>query len=188
MLSHIGRDKAAASLVVFLVVLTALTVLFYQTVYVEQQTDLEEKRQTLFLRQQDLARLETFLQRHGNDSAAEEALKKHTEWSRRLLPDELRTGDFLSDLQGYMLRSKVKVIGLTPGVSEQKEGFCRQRIEMTVEGDYFQLLDFIRLLEQQDRFVIVENISGQVQESGILRGHIVLYIFARIIEKDGAGK
>lgn len=37
MLSHIGRDKAAASLVVFLVVLTALTVLFYQTVYVEQQ-------------------------------------------------------------------------------------------------------------------------------------------------------
>ena len=180
MLSHIGRDKAAASLVVFLVVLTALTVLFYQTVYVEQQTDLEEKRRTLFLRQQDLARLETFLQRHGNDSAAEEALKKHTEWSRRLLPDELRTG--------YMLRSKVKVIGLTPGVSEQKEGFCRQRIEMTVEGDYFQLLDFIRLLEQQDRFVIVENISGQVQESGILRGHIVLYIFARIIEKDGAGK
>ena len=155
MLSHIGRDKAAASLVVFLVVLTALTVLFYQTVYVEQQTDLEEKRRTLFLRQQDLARLETFLQRHGNDSAAEEALKKHTEWSRRLLPDELRTGDFLSDLQGYMLRSKVKVIGLTPGVSEQKEGFCRQRIEMTVEGDYFQLLDFIRLLEQQDRFVIV---------------------------------
>ena len=187
-LSKVGRDGGGVSFVAFLTVLAALTVLFYQMVYVEQQADLEEKRRTLLLRQQDLARLEAFLQRRRDDSASEEALKKHAEWSRRLLPDELRTSDFLGDLQGYMLRSQVKVIGLTPGVPEQNEGFCRQRIELTVEGDYFQILDFIRLLEQQNRFVTIENISGQVKDTGILHGRFDLCIFARYIEPGGAGK
>ena len=188
MLSKVGQDRGIASFVAFLAVLAALTVLFYQTVYVDQLADLEEKRRTLLLRQQDLMRLEAFSQRYRDDSAAEEALKKHAEWSRRLLPDELRTGDFLSEIQGYMLRSQVKVIGLTPNVVEQKEGFCRQRVELMVEGNYFQLLDFIRLLEQQNRFVTIENISGQVKDTGILCGRFDLYIFARCIEQSGAGK
>lgn len=188
MLLKRSRDKGAASLVAFFLVLTALTVLFYQMIYVEQRAELEEKRRTLLLRQEDLARLEEFSQRYHDDNASEEALQKHTAWSRRLLPDTLQTGDFLSELQGYLLRTQVKIIGLTPNVPEQKEGFCRQRIELTVEGDYFQMLAFIHLLEQKERFVAIDNLFGQVKEAGILRGRFALYIFARRIEHGEAGK
>lgn len=186
--SHGGFPKGAAAFMALFAMLAALTVLFYQAVYVEQQATLAELHRMLLLRRQDLASIEAFSKRHWDFDAAEAALKNHADWSRSLLPDALETSDFLSELQSHVLRSQVNVIGLTPGAAELQEGFCRQRIELTVEGDYFQWFDFIRLLEAQARFVAIENISGEVKAAGILRGHVVLYIFARHIEEEGAGK
>lgn len=186
--SHVRLPKGAAAFMALLAVLTALTVLFYRTVYVEQQAVLAEQQRVLLQRREELARWEAFSKRHRDASAEEEALKQHTDWSRHLLPDILGTGDFLSELQSCMLRSQVNVIGLAPGAEEQQEGFCRQRIELTVEGGYFEWLNFLRLLEQQTRFVAIETLSGQVKAPGILRGHVALYIFARRIGEEGAGK
>ena len=188
MLLKMSRERGAASFVIFFVLLAAMTVLFYQMVYVAQRDEIEEKRRMLLSRQQDLARLDEFSRRSFDGNASEEALQKHTAWSRRLLPDTLQTGDFLSELQGDLLRSHVKLVALIPHIPEQKEGFCRQRIELTVEGDYFQMLAFIHRLEQKERFLSIDNLFGQVKEAGILCGRFELYIFARRIERGGAGK
>ena len=154
--------RSKGSFLLLLGVLAGLTLFFYQFLYLPQQAELEEKRQ------QVIARLNAL-----------NKLKDHARWESQLLPEQLNTGDFLSELQIYMLRTKIRITGLKPLPPERNEGFFQQKVELGIEGDYFQILDFLRLLEQGTRFTNVKNVSGEVKEQGIFSGHIDLYIFAR---------
>lgn len=170
-------DKSRYVIVAALLLL--LTGLFYQFIYGPQRLALESKRQQLALLQRQLAGLNSFLAQHGDLALYESKLQGHDGWSQQLLPAELDTSEFIGSLQRHVLRTRVKLVGLRPEPPVNKDGFFRQKIEVAVEGDYFQLLDFIKLLEQGPRFVMIENIAGQVKEQGIFSGRMALYIFAR---------
>lgn len=180
--------RSKGSFLLLLGVLAGLTLFFYQFLYLPQQAELEEKRQQVTVRLNALNELEEFTQQHADLAAYETALKDHARWGSQLLPERLNTGDFLSELQIYMLRTKIRITGLKPSPPERNEGFFQQKIELGIEGDYFQILDFLRLLEQGTRFTNMKNVSGEVKERGIFSGHIDLYIFARQNDSREEGK
>lgn len=63
--------------------------------------------------------------------------------------------------------------------SERNGGPARQRLRISVRGDYFALLDFLFLLEQGGRFARVEAVRGRVDDAGVFQGTLEVWIYAR---------
>ena len=158
--------------------LVGVALAFHQFVHLPQRAALEEKQQQTADMERQIREAKAFFAQREDPAAYAKALAARRERNERLLPPSMETSDFLGDIEAGAALSGVRVTGVKPGKVAPEGGLFQQKIEVSTEGDYFQILDFLSRLEQGQRFVTVERLSGSARGQGVFACQIGLLIYA----------
>lgn len=114
------------------------------------------------------------------------ALRELSEVIKGILPDEKDVNNLVRRLQAFSESSEVRIRGLkkksAASSSGQQTAFDRVAYTLTLEGDAFELLDFLDLIETNPRFMRVPSLRlssasrTQVEEEGFAAHQIQLDI------------
>ena len=173
--------RARIRFLIIVVLSVALGVSFRGFIYEPQCERLMDMKNEISSLRQNLAKIESFRQKHPDTAAEMQELAKRIEFLKKLLPENLSAGAFLLKIDSYAKAADITLSGFTSGAPEIVDGIARERIRLTVKGDYFALLDFVYALEQGGRFVILNAVRGTAGDDGIFTGTIDISIFANKI-------
>ncbi len=162
----------------FCALLLGAVAVFHQFVFLPQREALAEKEQQTVDMEHQIRATKAFLAQREDLASWGKELAARRARNERLLPRAMGTSAFFGDLEVWAAQSQVRVTGVKPQEIVADGGLFRQRMEVSLEGDYFQILDFLFLLEQGRRFVAVERLSGDVGEAGTFACRAGLSIYA----------
>ena len=94
----------------------------------------------------------------------------------RMLPLEPQVGEFLTQSENSAKTSGVQFVSLKPGQMANKGGYRELSLELTIRGNYFQTMNFLKRIEEGPRFVAVTNVTMQSQ-SGQIQSKIWVSIY-----------
>ncbi len=161
-------------------VLVLLFFLFvHQPLMASRAAEQEKQQQSEMLYRQ----VANFKNAHINESDPGQSLEVRKKQTDAHLPDALQQREFLQALQRIAAGNGVHITQVKPERLVEGEGFAYIPIALTVETDYFSLLDFLRELENMDRFVRITEFSV-AQDKGKLRCEIKLSIYVSRLEKS----
>lgn len=120
----------------------------------ERETLLTEARED----RRQAAEAQAFLDAHLDRDAYYKTLSEREKRARLALPSDLEKIDFTTELAENAEKSGLKVLAL----SEEKphargNGLTELTIKVTLEGDYFALMDFLDAMEKSDRFAALKE-------------------------------
>lgn len=126
------------------------------------------------------------------------ALRELSQVIKGILPDEKDVNNLVRRLQAFSQSSEVRIRGLKKksAVSSngQQTAFDRVAYTLTLEGDAFELLDFLDLIETNPRFMRVPSLRlnsasrTQVEEDGFAAHQIQLDIETFVYEPTNDAK
>lgn len=120
----------------------------------------------------DMAAVMNFRNVHRDMEAYQKELAEHDARSEKALPAKLVQGEFLQDLQQKALKSQVRLHKVAPVPLQTAKGshdadrthgadgtggLQEMAVTIECEGSYFALLDFLRLLQQSERVLCIEE-------------------------------
>ena len=103
--------------------------------------------------------LENFIKNHPNRGDYLNELKARQDYVASLLPENMEPGDFIALLQQKAVANKVSIMGINPGEEYQEKNYCCLPWEISVEGDYFSLLDYLLQLPYTNYFQELRYVS-----------------------------
>ncbi len=127
-------------------------------------------------------RVANFKNAHIGEERPEAALEARKKQADENLPETMQQGEFLATLQRTASDNGIHIREIKPGKLEEREGYASLPITLTVQADYFSLLDFLRNLEKLNRFVSMSDFSV-TQEKGNLRCTMKFSIYASRLDK-----
>lgn len=124
--------------------------------------------------------LTNFEKNHRNVEDFAALIESRLVETRALLPAESLQDAFAAEVYQIADKNKILVdsiqIGDVEGVEADNKNFFRQSVKLKVEGDYISMLNLIREILDDKRFVTVDNISLESSEN-VLSGDIELSIY-----------
>ncbi len=128
-----------------------------------------------------------FKNRHGDLSKLMLDLNEQRNDLERALPPQLSQGEFINYMQSTALAHQIRLLEITPNTPTRDEALpiTRLPIRVHIECTYFELLDFLKALEQSERFIDIKNFKAtSTSEGARLNCELELMIFAAEIEED----
>ena len=183
LLDRLAKASPAAKVAVFLGAAVVLGGLYYYLFY----ADLSSERQTLVSQRKSLAEQERKLQQRKKDYAkllqtkleVEEELKKNAV----KLPGSSELPAFFVHLQTQANAASVRTNDWARKSETPVESYVKVPVEIEVEGDFYQLLQYFKLLSETPRIISVENLTikrpGESRRGadGTLTAHFVASTF-----------
>ena len=127
--------------------------------------------------ERDLVALENFMNAHRDLDAFSQETAKHQSLSMRAMPEELEQGAFLEFLQRLAIGNQMELLGVIPGKSVQEKDVLALPVQVKLSCNYYQLLDFLKGLQDGERFLQIRNARIH-SEDGRLLCQLDLAIFA----------
>ena len=87
----------------------------------------------------------------------------------RILPNDEEVNQFYADLNDYVREAEVQLTDLTPGAAGKVSSFNKSEYKLSFSAGFHELLHFINLIENHQRFVTVSSLrikSGR-EEDGV---------------------
>lgn len=106
---------------------------------------------------EQLAEVMQYQKNHDNYEAYEKEIQDRLKILDAKIPGKLATGLFVTELQKLASERDVQLVGLVPDKAEESADFCRQVIHITVRGDFFSLVHFIRGVENSRMLVSINK-------------------------------
>ena len=107
--------------------------------------------------------------------------------AERALPQQFFQGEFINYIQSTAIEKGVRLISLTPGTVEsaadQSLPLVRLPLRIKIECDYFRLLDFLKALEESERFINIESFTATSRDDR-LDCELNVILFALDEEED----
>ena len=100
-----------------------------------------------------LMRIEEHQQQMLTDVQAEEKMRRRMMQAAAALPDESGQGAFVRHAEQTARQSGVSIEGIAPRAPIEEEDVVIQPIEFRFSGGYFQILSFLRALQEGERAV-----------------------------------
>jgi Tfp pilus assembly protein PilO len=97
----------------------------------------------------------------------------------RMLPNTGDIGAFLLQLQAAAKQSNVQLSQVRPGQASNMNNLGNIPVELKIKGSYFQVLDFLRLLENETRFVKIISINLHAQ-GDLLESKLALLVYSYV--------
>lgn len=163
-----------------LCLLIIISCLFYLLLYLPQLDKIAVQQERLVEKEESIRRAESFHEAHADTEEYERTMLANMQAADARLPDAMQQGDFLSMLQAAALKQGILLRGVVPGQEEQKTGYKAKPVQLTIEGNYFQLLDFLQELESEARFVRLDSmvIDKAARDGRGLLCHLQISIYA----------
>lgn len=127
-------------------------------------------------------KIANFKNAHMGEASPEAALETRRQQVDANLPEAMQQGGFLAMLQRTATEDGVHIREIKPEKLEEREGYAALPITLTIQADYFSLLDFLRDIEKLERFVSISDFSV-VEEKGKLRCTMKFFIYAIRLDK-----
>ena len=158
---------------------TLLLLAFYFFVHLPLQELCEERSSKAIRLHQEAMAVQNFQNAHLDEQAYKQELTERLERAEKALPPHLGQGAFLGRIQRVALGTGLKLEQALPQERQQVEACVALPVQLKVAGDYFQLLDFLQRLREDERFYQLRQLKVKAAgESGKLEADILLVMFA----------
>jgi Tfp pilus assembly protein PilO len=98
------------------------------------------------------------------------------------LSDSQKVSPYIEELNSFAASAKVSLASIKTQNLEKRDNLLVQPLELSLEGNYFQLFEFTKLIESTKRTFVIKNIiikPGRIDESGIT-AVIILEIYLNL--------
>lgn len=161
----------------FVLGLAIVVMVFYTYVYQSQQQCLAQLNTDLQMTKQKVQVLEGFLAQHPDLKQYEKELQDKTDLVNSKLPADKDISSFIMQIEDSAKKTNVKLNRVKPIGEENKENYRGIKVELDITGDYFQTLEFLKKLEQLQRFNTVTDMSVQAKDE-ILNSKLSLLVYS----------
>ena len=125
----------------------------------EQRFQIQELREKCRTQQLRLQEAECYGRDHPEPEKHLRDLQRQLALVRLQIPGQPEVGAFAAHLEQAAQASGVWMVALRPAPTVVKNGFQATDIELTIRGDYFSLLTFLRKMEETPRQSTVSGID-----------------------------
>ncbi|SEJ08923.1 Pilus assembly protein, PilO [Propionispira arboris] len=161
----------------FLLGVILLSVTVYTFVYVPRQQELLDLTATVTEKETSVISIENFMNEHPDMAAYEQELRKKNDFLSQMLPNNMELSSFLSEVEKMAAASQVTLLQIKPNKLISKDNYQEIPILLEFQGNYFQILHFLRQIEAARRFNKGSHLSIQTQD-GVLVCKLVLSIYS----------
>ena len=152
---------------------------FYAFVWLPQRAELREKEAAALELRREIERIAAFRRANPQPKDETEALLARETLLETMLPSRMDESGFFAETERRAKDAGLELRGIAPEQPALSDGLAREKVRLSVRGEYFALLDFIFALEQRGRFVKIDTLSGDVDDAGVFTGTLTLWIYAR---------
>ena len=164
-LSMDTMDKGEKYFAFAFMLMCFLSLLFYFCVYVPQENLLQQKKQIAFDKRAELINLRGFAARNKDIDIYVKDMEDRFHENQYLLPSKMNVSPFLNDIELYASESHVEVVGMEPGPIANGEGYSYQNIALNIKCGYFELMNFMEMMEREGRFINIKYIKASVDDT-----------------------
>ena len=169
--------KLIYQMIFFLLGVIFLSVTIYTFVYVPRQQKLLDLTAAVKEKETSVISIENFMNEHPDMPAYEQELQKKTDFLSQMLPNNMELSSFLSEVEKLAASNQVTLLQIKPNKLISKGNYQEIPILLEFQGDYFQILHFLRQIEAAQRFNTGSHLSVQMQD-GVLVCKLVLSIYS----------
>ncbi|EGO61910.1 type 4a pilus biogenesis protein PilO [Acetonema longum] len=156
LLSDKFRGKNAAILVGFIIFILPL---LYCFLIQPQQWQIETLLREYDTEEHNVRILEQFGRDYPDIDQRLSLLDKKTKELNRILPNEPDLENLLLYIEENMAKHRLKLLSLIPGKTIGKTSYREIKIEILLQGEYFDVMNFIKNLEDGPRLISMQGIS-----------------------------
>ena len=124
-----------------------------------------------------VSEIEAFALIHPNQDEYLVEVRNKLDSANRLLPSNLEISDYLLLIDRTAKDCSIYLKSIKPSAYINKNGYREIPIEILIQGDYFQTLNFLEKLESIPRFSTVTTISTQ-SHNNILESKLSVIIYS----------
>ena len=157
---------------------------FFRPAIQQSTAQLELERQQIIKIHDNIT---NFKNKYGDLDEYMQKIEERYQLTNKSLPENLMQGEFITFLQKAAMENQIKIISLTPSTAKQLEidsadlstsnvgqqinteliqGLNMLPINLKIECDYMELINFLKLLETSERLVQIKNFSIDSKDGG----------------------
>lgn len=122
---------------------------------------------------QQVRAVEAFVRNHPDQSGHLAALARQQAALNRALPDSAAVSDYLAQLEAAASISGVRLTHVKPALPADKGGYKETRLEVAVNGSFFQLLNFVKMLDDGPRLSTIAKLAIHAKPGGLENTFII---------------
>jgi len=144
-----------------------ITYLIYTFLLLPQWTRLDALTAQYNIERQRVKTIEAFSQAHPIPEQHLLALDSKIMQLNNMLPDNLGISSFLLQMEQLSRECGVQLNYLKPTKNINKEGYQEIGVEISLTGNFPQIMDFLSKTENGSRFINITNIAMQLRKNGL---------------------
>ena len=176
LLSLIREVSPQYLVILYLALILALGVGVSTLVLYPQETRISERQRQLQQEMQKVAAVENFVLTNPDMDKHLADLQQALLRAEKSLPGSMDTANFLAEIEKEARVAGVRLTGVKPGALVDRAGYREMPVEISVEGNYFATLSFLKKLEDTARFNVPASFLIQ-QKQNALATRLNLQIF-----------
>ncbi len=168
-LSFFSWDKLSIQYKVTLFVIGMITIslLGYLFVLLPQWGKIDELKTEYIVEQQKVKVIEDFLLLHPNPEDYLAELDNKLVKIGQSLPDSPDISNFLFQIEGLSTAYNVQLVSLKPGKIASKENYRIYDIEIIINGNFPESMNFVSAIEKGLRFTTITGTNMQLGVTGL---------------------
>lgn len=137
-------------------------------VYIPQLNTEKGEIETMLAEAKDKIReAEDYRQAHADYKAYESDIMKKEKFLEEKMPKKLMPAKFMEEVQLMATKEQIEIVKLEPGAVSAYDDYSSQRVDMNVHGNFFQLMYFLKDMENSRMFIHVEKVSISNKKEGL---------------------
>ena len=170
-----GMRKLQVSVAAAVILMAA----FYFFVHLPLRAYCESNKDETAALKEEILELQNFQNAHLDLKTYRQELDARKARADKALPEHLEQGNFLGRIQADALGTGMEVQQAAPKeVSSLEGGYVALPVSLRVAGSYFELLDFLGRLRQEERFYQFRQLQVKDSGNGRLQAELMLVMFA----------
>lgn len=166
------KHKAVLVLIVILLAVWAVT----SSVFLPQREELAALGEQHRMEQHQVQIIKAYAINHPDIDTHLAELDNRWALISKALPDNPGISEFLIELEAAANQSGVALVQVKPTQPVNKEGYQETQLEVLIRGSFFQVLNFVKQMEEGSRFSVITNITVHSQQ-GVLESKLAVQIY-----------
>ena len=154
-------------IVLYLVAVLAIGLIVSSIALYPQEVRIAERTQQLAAEKQKVALVENFILAHPDTEQYLTQLQQSLARADVALPGSLDVSKFIAQLEQDARYSGVRLINIKPTAITDRAGYREMPIEVSVEGQFYSTMSFLKKLEDGERFTLPSAFLIQQKPGGL---------------------
>lgn len=133
-------------------------------------------KNTILTEKGKILQIETFIADYPDISKYEQEIQNKIDLLNMKLPNNDSMAEFLIVLENTAKKTGVRISNIKPNPPANKDNIAEYNIELVLHGNYFQMLEFLKTMEDIPRFNVINSITVQGKDEA-LSTRVILSIF-----------